>query len=241
MEDAMTAPLPLPENFYIDVKQLMKTPVNKRWLVVLEKLKSHLCKSCWYAEWNAFIQYNTRFDFNSKRIVEAYFVCYCHNKHHNNNRIVKQCDRFRDLITYDFLRLSIQKNEKWKTLKEIAETLPKILDVPAGIDKSKIARSGTEVTITKAYIEANVQTSMGVIAKAIILQVKYDEGKTEGSQIWSIPSDKPLSGSSARIIKAFLPKIDDTDKLTNETLKPLVGKVCIVKNNNDKLYWNAKQ
>lgn len=239
----------LPKDFYVDARAIFEKPIENRYKWFCNRVKT-LCNKCFYAEWNHIQivhEYRSKLQWNPKTglmdfkplILEEFMACYCHKKFQNKNRIVKRCKHYCDNV----LPFScVEPIENMNKLKEILEKMPKILDVPPNIDKTLISREGTKVKITKATIEKNIYTSIGSIPKGIVIQVAYgNDNELEGVQMWSIPTDRPLAGSASRVIRAFLPEINDTDKLTNEVLKKLVDKEVLVKNRGDKLYWSVPE
>jgi len=226
----------VPLDFYMPLNDLRRLSFDARLRYVKNRLKNDKCYDCAYCFWSFLI---VRDKFGLK-VLDEFLVRRCIRKTKKGtkvkavNRIIQRC-RFHINVTLN----GVCFNNLSKVLED--ERMGKILDLPPPIDKSLIDREGTDVKITKAYIEKNVYTSLGQVPVALIVHVRYGKDNLEGYQMWSIPSDRPLGGSASRIIKGFLPEITDTDQLNNDVLKKLEGKVCVVKNRGDKLYWYPKK
>jgi hypothetical protein len=220
----------IPEEFYISPKELRRILTDEARINYIKyRLPKHRCIACSFAKWKM-IQYT---DSWSGRILDEYLTCMCNRvkwHEHSVNRLIVHCPHCQTSTFDGALRNNLSEEIGVKKLG-------KILELPPSIDKSLISPSGTEILITKAYIETDIHTQLGTVAKALMLNVKIGESGKEGYQMFSIPSDKPMSGSGARILKRFLPRITDTDQLNEATLKELVGKKVVVKNRMDKLYW----
>jgi len=111
--------------------------------------------------------------------------------------------------------------------------MPKVLDVPPLLDKSLITPSGEQVKITNATIRTGVQTSMGVISKALAIEVDFAGEKY--SYLFSLDRET-IGGSAGRLISKLC-NVKDTDQLTDAVLRRMVGKVVTVRNRAGKLYW----
>jgi len=109
-----------------------------------------------------------------------------------------------------------------------------IVEVPPPVDKSKIERDGTEVTITKAYIGENIYTSIGRANKALLLRCKIEDDPTEYSYMFSLDRDV-ITGSCGRILAKA--RIKHVSEITDTVLKRLEGKTFMVINRAGKLYW----
>lgn len=110
----------------------------------------------------------------------------------------------------------------------------KLLESPTAIDKTLISSQGTPVTIIEARIAENIQTSMGVVHKALALTVSIDGVEGQYGHLFSMDKD-PIAGSAARVIATT--GIKDTDQLNPKTLASLKGKTFTVRNRGGKLYW----
>jgi hypothetical protein len=113
------------------------------------------------------------------------------------------------------------------------ENMPKVLDVPPILPKNLIDPKGTDVKIVDATIRQNVRTSMGLISKALVLEL--DVGGETYSYLFSLDRDV-IGGSLGRILSRLC-KIEDTDELNEKTLKRMAGKTVTVVNRGGKLYW----
>jgi hypothetical protein len=111
--------------------------------------------------------------------------------------------------------------------------MPKIAAYPPLLPKDLVTREGVTVKVKKAELRENVQTSIGIISKALVLYL--DVGGEEYSYLFSLDREV-IAGSAGRLI-ASIAGVDDTSKLTAEALKKFNGKTVKVVKRGDKLYW----
>ena len=110
-----------------------------------------------------------------------------------------------------------------------------VQDNPPNIDKTKISSDGTKVTVRSAVLKTDFTTSMGRVAKGLILNVNVaDDRDTLYAQIFSLDKSE-ISGSAGRVLSKL--KIKNISELSETKLKEFVGKSFSVQNRNGKLYW----
>lgn len=109
----------------------------------------------------------------------------------------------------------------------------KVLAYAPILPKEMVPREGIEVTIKKAEIRENVQTSVGMIAKALVLTVNL--GGEDYSYLFTL--DREVIGGSAGRLLAKIAGVDDTSKITAEALRKFANKKVRVVNRGGKLYW----
>jgi len=110
-----------------------------------------------------------------------------------------------------------------------------VQDNPPNIDKTRISSDGTKVTVVGAVLKSDFTTSMGRVAKGLILNVKVaGDPDNVYAQIFSLDKAE-IGGSAGRVLTKI--KVKNISELSETKLKEFVGKSFIVQNRNSKLYW----
>lgn len=103
------------------------------------------------------------------------------------------------------------------------------------LPKDMIDSRGTTIVIQKAEVKDNVRTSMGVITKALTVELNIKGQRETFSYLFSLDKD-PVTGSVARILsKTGAKNVQDLDKKTLDKLK---NAEVLVTNKGGKLFWN---
>lgn len=103
------------------------------------------------------------------------------------------------------------------------------------LPKDMIDSRGTTIVIQKAEVKDSVRTSMGVITKALTVELNIKGQRETFSYLFSLDKD-PVTGSVARILsKTGAKNVQDLDKKTLDKLK---NAEVLVTNKGGKLFWN---